>query len=101
MNLLLAASPAMYRSGQGGGVSIHFSALAVVALCAWALIREYRVLTAPRRAEKARLRAECARHGHEWGDEFPNGVTPTERCRNCTRCGRQQHTSMGRWPEEA
>ena len=100
ISLFAAAPMLVHGQGQGGGVTIHFDALVAVALCATFLIREWRVLTAPRRARRAELREECERYGHQWGDPFQIGWSPLEHTRICQRCKRQQHTNAGRWPGE-
>lgn len=97
MNLLVAYYSRPAPSGQGGGVSIHVSSLVVIALCVWALVREYRRITEPKRAERRRLREECEAYGHQWGEAF---AIYGEECRHCQRCKAQQHTHAGRWPGE-
>ncbi len=96
MNLLFAAGAAAYHSGQSGGVSINVSNLAIVCLCVWALIREYRRHTEPKRAAKQKARDECAAYGHQWGEEY---WAMGEYNRDCRKCGKQQHTCAGVWPE--
>ncbi len=99
MNLLLAYySRAAVHQAQGGGITVHWSIAAIVALCVWSLIREYRHHTAPKRAAKQRLREECEVFGHTWGEAY---LAMGEYNRDCRHCGKQQHTTAGIWPGEA
>lgn len=96
--MILAAYSYAPHHGSGGGIVIHWYALAVILLCAWGLIREYK--RSARYAAKVAAREECASYGHDWKEPWQNPMFPTELIRDCRRCKAQEHTRAGQWPAE-